>query len=260
MDFMTDVTAKELAETLKAMPAQDLQSALKGSALLGFDTETTGLDCKKDAIISAALVLRKSAGGESLKTCDKVAQWLINPGVSINETASKINGFTDEYVKENGAKPQSSLQEIAEIIVAANEKNIPLLAYNASFDVRMLEGDLERYQMTDLAKALRDSLLVVDPLVIDRTVSKRAGRRTLTDTTFYYGVQPRGSFHDATADTIAAIDLVKPMSDLYPQVGQLALKDLMQWQTEAHCAWIESYNRYAEEKGKPKRTDKWLKG
>ena len=242
MDFMTDVTAKELAETLKAMPAQDLQSALKDSALLGFDTETTGLDCKKDAIISAALVLRKSAGGESLKTCDKVAQWLINPGVSINETASKINGFTDE------------------IIVAANEKNIPLLAYNASFDVRMLEGDLERYQMTDLAKALRDSLLVVDPLVIDRTVSKRAGRRTLTDTTFYYGVQPRGSFHDATADTIAAIDLVKPMSDLYPQVGQLALKDLMQWQTEAHCAWIESYNRYAEEKGKPKRTDKWLKG
>jgi DNA polymerase-3 subunit epsilon len=248
----------QIEDTLQSIEKQDGATTLSHSYLLGFDTETTGVSPQRDAIVSATLVLRNPALGHD---ADAVATWVINPHRPIAPAASAVNGFTNEYLQEHGEEPTKALAEISDVIVAAQALRIPLLAYNAPFDVAMIEADLKKWQLPTIAERLDEAgcdLLVVDPLVIDRAVSKRKGKRTLTDTTFYYGVHPYGNFHDATADTIAAIDIIAPMSTLYPQAGNIALDNLMAWQRESHEKWETSFIEWMESKGRKAYTQGWL--
>ncbi|KFI45567.1 exonuclease domain-containing protein [Bifidobacterium bohemicum] len=239
-----------ISTAIAAAPAQNDDTLLGDSWLLGFDTETTGTK-RDDAIVSASLVLRNpDTGFEG----DTVAEWLINPHHRMNPAASKVNGFTDTFLEQNGEEPTQALANIATAITMAQDKGIPLLAYNAPFDVRMLSGDLGRWNL----QGLPERLLVADPLVIDREISHRNGKRNLAHTTEYYGVDPHGDFHDATADTIAAVDLIQPMSRLYPQVGALRLGELMDWQRQAHERWLVSFNQWLVSRGRRSINDTWL--
>lgn len=246
-----------LMDAIGAAPAQDADTTLAETWLLGFDTETTGTFAGRDAIVSATLVLRDPSVGDE---GDVIGEWIVNPHRRMNPKASEINGFTDEFLAEHGEEPVDALDRIAEAIAAAQRKRIPLLAYNAPFDVRMLAADLERWNLRSVEDRVDGDgrMLVVDPLVIDRSVSHRSGKRTLTYTTEYYGVIPNGDFHDATSDTIAAVDLIRPMTTLYPQVGRITLGGLMDWQREAHDAWRDSYNRWLQQRGRRPVRDMWL--
>lgn len=251
----------ELMKAIEAIAPQDESTTLADSMLLGFDTETTGIAAGRDAIVSATLVLRDPSKGYD---GDVIATWIVNPHRPMNPRASEVNGFTDEFLAEHGAEPTEAIDEIAALIAAAQARRIPLLAYNAPFDLAMLNGDVTRWKLATLDERQTAEgvspmpLLVVDPLVIDRKVSRRKGKRTLTDTTFYYGVEPHGDFHDATADTIAAVDLIAPMSTLYPQVGHLALGDLMAWQRAAYVDWRDSFNDWLSSRGRAPIHGDWL--
>lgn len=252
-------------EALSQIDTQSLDTALSQTYILGFDTETTGTAVGRDAIVSASLVLRNPAVGFA---GDVTGYWEINPGQPINPAASKVNGFTDEYLQDHGLDQKHAITQIASLIVAAQLKNIPLLAYNAPFDVSMLNGDLKRIGLPDLNDLVKDhgetssadkrEFIVIDPLVIDRAVSKRRGKRTLSDTTFYYGVHPHGSFHDAMADTIAAVDLIEPMSRLYPQAGSIKLRDLMSYQRSRYNSWKENFNTWLASQGRTPVRGSWL--
>lgn len=245
-----------MLDALAALEPQAPDTPLRESLLLGFDTETTGLAAGRDAIVSASLVLRDPTKGFE---GDKHAEWLINPHRPISPGASAVNGFTNEFLLEHGGEPAPALDGIASIIAQAQRLRIPLVAYNAPFDVHMLEGDLVRWDLPTLAvRTDSASLLVADPLVIDRKVSHRPGSRTLTRTTEYYGVYPHGSFHDASTDTVATLDLIAPMATLYPQVGALRLDELMAWQHEAFDSWKQGYNTWASEHGRRPRHDTWF--
>ena len=254
-------SAASLIEALNAVPQQPSDTSLSESWLLGFDTETTGVTAGRDAIVSASLVLRNPALGYD---GDVIGEWIINPHRPMSPGASRVNGFTDDFLAEHGEEPDQAIESIASIIATAQGKSIPLLAYNAPFDVHMLNGDINRWNLQPLANRLNGPaesaapLLVVDPLVIDRKVSRRKGRRTLTDTTFYYGVEPHGDFHNATADTVASVDLIAPMATLYPQVGHLALGELMAWQRTAYTDWREDFNRWLASRGKRPVQENWL--
>lgn len=241
------VTYDFFQAALESLKPQDSSSLLSHSRLLGFDTETTGVKPGKDAIVSACLVLRDPQRGSE---GDMLAQWIINPHRKISPGASRVNGFTNEYLEEHGAEPIEAIKQIAYIIALAQSKHIPLLAYNAPFDIAMLNGDLERWCSPMIPAFNPSQMLVVDPLVMDRAVSKRSGRRSLEYTTEYYGVVPEGNFHDAAADTIAAIDLIKPMTTLYPQLAHLTIDNLMDWQRQAHPQWSDSYRQWAKDHNK----------
>lgn len=241
---------RSFADAISLAPDQNDITPLSQSWLLGFDTETTGTRPTSDAIVSATLVLRDP---DHAHNNDVTAEWIINPHRPMNPKASEVNGFSDAFLSSHGQEPHDALADIRGIISLAQRKRIPLLAYNAPFDVRMLDGDLERWNLPSL-----DDLVVVDPLVIDRAVSKRAGKRTLEYTTRYYGVEPLGDFHNATADTVAAVDLLPAMSTLYPQVARLTVGELMAWQREAHTQWQDSFNRWLAGRGRRPIHDTWL--
>lgn len=257
--------ADSLAMALERMDAQDPSTPLGEAVLLGLDTETTGLHAGEDGIVSAALVLRDPALGVD---GDISATWLVDPHVPISPGASAVNGFTDDYVAEHGVEPAGALERIASLIALAQSRHVPLLAYNAPFDVGMLAGDLRRWSLEPMERRMAalgndgadangagekvpwPGALIVDPLVIDRRISTRKGSRALEPTATYYGVQPRDDFHDATTDTIAALDLIAPMTKLFAQVGALTLADLMDWQREAYLAWRDQFNEWAKAKGR----------
>ncbi|MBQ5557277.1 MAG: DNA polymerase III subunit epsilon [Aeriscardovia sp.] len=241
------MTSSAVIAALRDCRRQDPFTPLRDSLLLGFDTETTGLS-SSDAIVSAALVLRTPAAG---RDGDAALSWTINPHRPLSPAAAAVNGFTDEELRRCGMEPQDALDTIAAIIALAQSQNIPLLAYNAPFDVRMLRNDLRRWHLPTVADRLAgaddlfndldtvasvplvissENPLVVDPLVLDRAVSDRDERRRLEDTAFYYGVSPRGDFHDATIDAIAAMDVLASLCRLYPDVGSLPLAEVGAWE------------------------------
>ena len=143
-----------ILERLKTLEIQSPDTPLKDSLLLGFDTETTGTYAGKDAIVSASLVLRDP---QTSYAGDTVAEWIIAPGIPMNPLASKVNGFTDDFLEAHGAEQKTAILEIAGTIVQAQLKNIPLLAYNAPFDVDMLNGDLRRIGRAPIVTEINDA-------------------------------------------------------------------------------------------------------
>ena len=244
-----------LLEAIEAAPEQPGAVPLADSWLLGFDTETTGARPGRDAIVSASLVLRNPQRGHR---GDVTEEWLINPHRPMDPRATRVNGFTDDYLVSHGGEPTVAVEQVARAIAGAQARGIPLLAYNAPFDVGMMEGDLRRWKLASLRERIDGRALVVDPLVLDRAVSHRHGRRTLSDTTEYYGVEPEGDFHAAASDAVAAVDLVAPMTSLHPQLQHLTLDALMDWQRRAHREWLESFNAWLQARGRRPAHDGWF--
>ena len=91
------------------------------------DVETTGLHYRHDRIIQlAALRIRNHQSVDSL--C-----FIVNPGIPIPEQASKVNGFTDEMVKDKGG----FIDHISELMNFLGDDI--LLAHNADFDRQFIE-------------------------------------------------------------------------------------------------------------------------
>ena len=261
------VRMTSLADTIQAIPVQSMDTALADSFILGFDTETTGTISGKDSIVSASLVLRYP---HKDFTSEVTQSWVINPRMPMHPAASRVNGFTDEFLATHGANQVDSIHEISDIIIAFLLRNIPVLSYNAPFDIAMLNGDMHKIGLADVTTELRDrdtenflthtqrELLVLDPLVIDRAVSHRPGPRKLIDTTQYYGVYPHGDFHTALADTVATVDVMREIIRLHDDIASLELTDLMPRQRFWYEQWQTSFNEYLRSKNRPQIKGSWL--
>ncbi|MBN9328148.1 MAG: DNA polymerase III subunit epsilon [Cellulomonas sp.] len=162
--------------------------------LLGFDTETTGVDVDSDRIVTAALVRRDA-------TSTSITTWLIDPGVPIPAEAAAIHGITTEHAREHGRPPRDALEEIAVELAEAFRTGVPVVAYNASFDLRLLDAELRRHRLPTLPDRLYQAARpVIDPLVLDRAEDRfRRGKRKLVDLCGFYRVIESGSLHSAFA-------------------------------------------------------------
>lgn len=234
----------DILEELAKVPKQP--ENLASCDLLGFDTETTGLG-EGNSIISASLVLRDRKSGE-----DKVFNFLLNPHVPIDPGAAAVNGFTQEFVEKNGGDQKKGVEKMAQAILLAQQKGIPLVAYNAKFDIAMLQSDLRKVGRGDLAEKL-SGISVLDPLVFDRELSRRPGKRKLENAMEWWGICPWGDYHDAQVDTQAAVDLMCAISSRHPELPLPA----MDWQREAYKRWAEGWNKWAQEKGARKVEEEW---
>jgi DNA polymerase III subunit epsilon len=106
---------------------------LDGQILAAFDVETTGLSAfYGDRICEVGLV--RAQGDEILATY----QSLVNPGRSISPGAARINGLTDEQVRQ-----APSFSEIAPQLLALLDGAV-LVCHNAPFDLSFLEAELSR--------------------------------------------------------------------------------------------------------------------
>ena len=159
-----------------------------------FDTETTGLNLAQDRIVTAALH-RMNADGTLVPGG---FDWVLNPGIAIPEVASKVHGFYDKDVV-NAMPASEGIPQIVDAIMACFAEGIPVLAYNAAYDFTILHYEALRHNVNPAAFGL-----VIDPLVIDKTIDKyRKGKRNLIAAADRYQVELVAA-HTAKDDAIAA--------------------------------------------------------
>src|SRR5699024_10300673 len=113
----------------------------------------------RDRIVTAALIVRGRDGTHE-------RTWLVGPGVPIPEPAAAIHGISTEYAQAHGMQPLRALLELSNELTAAFTYSIPVVAYNATFDLTIIEAELQRHGLPTIGERLGRPLgPVVDPLV-----------------------------------------------------------------------------------------------
>lgn len=206
--------------------------------LVSFDTETTGVNPETARIVTASVVVIRPGEQPS------PVEWLVDPGIEIPEQASKIHGITTEQARDAGMPAASAVGEIAETIEACCvEDGVPLIVYNASYDLTLLDRELRRHFV--VGAALSAVPRVIDPLVIDRALDGyRKGKRTLTETSKHYRVPiSEQDAHGATADALCAARVAWKLAGVY--ANELADLDALQGKQAAwHREWVEHFAEY----------------
>lgn len=212
--------------------------------VLGFDTETTGVDVLSDRVVTAAIVRRE--GSEQA-----VSTWLLDPGVEIPTEAAAIHGISTEHARMHGRPAAPALDEIARTLAAALLRDEPVVAFNASFDLTLLDAELRRYALPTLAERIgRAVRVVVDPLVLDRHLDRyRRGKRKLGDLCGHYGVTATAALHSADVDVAATLDVLAAMVTRFPEMADVPLDRLHDVQAGAHRRWATSFNAWRVSQG-----------
>lgn len=216
--------------------------------LVGFDLETTGTDPDTSRIVTAALVDTK--GGEPVRT----QAWLVNPGVPIPAEAAAIHGISTEQAVAGGRPAPEAVEEIASELCRRLAAGVPVVAFNAPFDLSLLDAELRRHHRPTLVERLggRPVGPVLDPLVVDRSVDRyRRGSRSLQTVCGVYGVELADA-HQAGSDALAAVRVAVRLAERYPrEVGELHPLDLHRQQIGWHTAWAEDFQAWLRREKDP---------
>lgn len=211
--------------------------------LCGFDLETTGPDPETARIVTAAVISRGTAS-------DGDRSWLVNPGIEIPEEAAKVHGITTEHAREHGRDPFDALAEISAGLEELMILGVPLVIYNAPYDLTVLDRETRRLGLTPFADVFTAQAgLVIDPLVLDKHANPyRRGKRTLTAACEHYRVTIDGA-HEAGADAVAAMRVAWKIARNYPVIGATPLGDLHELQVKAKAGQAASFQDYLRRQG-----------
>ncbi|MFB7650324.1 MULTISPECIES: 3'-5' exonuclease [unclassified Streptomyces] len=213
--------------------------------LIGFDLETTGTDPREARIVTGAVI--EVRGGEPQGR----REWLADPGVEIPAEAVAVHGISNERAAAEGRPADQVADAIAAVLTDHWRTGVPVVAYNAAFDLTLLAAELRRHGLPSLRDRLggTDPAPVIDPYTIDRSVDRyRRGKRNLEAVCREYGV-PLDAAHDATADALAAARLACAIADRHPKVAGLGPADLHHRQVEWYAEWAADFQSFLRRKG-----------
>jgi DNA polymerase-3 subunit epsilon len=219
--------------------------------LAAFDLETTGIDVESDRVVTAAV----SVVGGGLPTASR--SWIVDPGVEIPEGATAVHGITTERARREGRDAAEAVDEITAALAEQQLAGVPIIAFNARFDLTMLDREARRYGIAPLVERIGgiERLLVIDPFVIDKAVDRyRRGRRTLTAVCEHHRV-PLVDAHDANADALAAARVAWRMATTLIDIGGAALDELHRQQVAWAAEQAASLEEYFAAQGRPERVE-----
>lgn len=222
--------------------------------LLALDTESTGLDPFSDRIVSVAAV---TFDGQGLVT----ERWstLVDPGIDIPAAASAVHGITTEQARDEGVRPPKALQDLA-FLLSGFQLNwrtpAPVVAFNVRYDWPLILAEAAR-----LGVEFPVGAHLLDPLVIDRMVRPRGGKRKLIDVLGHYDVRVNvdeaTAAHGALADAEAAGHVMRQIVAHHPHLRDMSLTALYlaqvhaaETQRQGFAEWMRR-NRDASFEGSP---------
>jgi DNA polymerase-3 subunit epsilon len=215
--------------------------------LIGFDLETTGTDPREARIVTGAVM--EVRAGQSLGR----REWLADPGVEIPADAVAVHGISNERACAEGRPADQVAEAIADVLVTYWKTGVPVVAYNAAFDLTLLSAELRRHGLPSLRDRLGgvDPAPVVDPYTIDRWADRyRRGKRNLEAVCAEYGVV-LDTAHDASADALAAARLACAIADRHPKIAALGPAELHRRQIEWYAEWAADFQDFLRRKGDP---------
>jgi DNA polymerase III subunit epsilon len=201
--------------------------------LAGFDVETNSPDPHTARIVSYAFVTDHAGGGHG---------GVLQPdGFEIPDEATAVHGISTEYAREFGQPRPAALARLRASFEAAMRSGTPVVIYNAPYDLTLLRREIPDLDM--------GRLLVLDPLLLDKQFDRyRKGSRKLGDTCKHYGVKLGADAHDALADTIAAVGLMRAIARVHPLLTEHSITGLQGQQRLWYAQQAESFERYLREK------------
>ncbi len=219
--------------------------------LAAFDIETTGTDTENDRIVTAAISL--VGGGHDRVSHD----WLVDPGVEIPIEATEVHKVTTERARAEGQPAPEAIEEITAALAAQLVEDVPIVAFNARFDLTILDREARRHGIEPLVERVggSDGLLVIDPYVLDKQFNKfRRGRRTLSVLCESYGI-PLTDAHAADADALAAARLAWKLGKVNEELGQADLPLLHEDQVDWALTQAAELQEYFAGQGRHERIE-----
>lgn len=212
--------------------------------LAAFDIESTGVDPQNDRIVTATVSV---VGGQ--QPIDTVS-WLADPGIPIPEGAARVHGITTERAQAEGRPSAEVVNEIVDTLAEQIARGVPVVAFNARYDLTMLDREARRNGIVPLTER-GSELYVIDPLIIDKQLWKfRKGKRTLTAVCEVYNVQlSEDDAHAADADAIAAARVAWRLGEKYDEL-LIGLTELHAAQVEWAAEQAASLEEYFKSQGK----------
>ncbi len=177
--------------------------------LLGFDTETTGLDVNADRAISYGF----SAYQRGRPVWSE--HFYVRPDRAISPGAQRVHGVSmdelDEKYRRNEALsvPMGLIRAVSVLRDHLGRGAVIVGANVTPFDLAMLKRSYDAILHKDLLSDLHVSRLpVIDVIKHDEAIESRAASRrarSLTSLCRHYGVEPGG--HNALSDARAAVEV-----------------------------------------------------
>ena len=219
--------------------------------LAAFDIETTGVDPETDRIVTAAVsVVGDGRAAEHLS-------WLVDPGIDIPAGATSVHGITTERARAEGRSPGEAIDEIATALADQLQQGVPVIAFNARFDLTILDREARRHRIRPLLDRVGgpDGMLVVDPYVLDKQFDRfRAGKRTLGAVCEHYGVA-LDEAHAATADALAAARLAFTLGATVTELRDIDLRVLHREQVSWAAEQAASLEEYFRQQGRDEHVE-----
>ena len=104
--------------------------------ILGFDTETTGLDATKDRITEVGLALYDTDNRQPVR----ISGFLVNTPALISAEITHLTGITNSLTAQFGVEPSAALKAIQGMAATADF----FCAHNAEFDKGFYEAECAR--------------------------------------------------------------------------------------------------------------------
>lgn len=208
-----------------------------------FDLETTGVDVRTARIVTAHIGVLDAVGAAV-----EARSWLADPGVEIPEQAAAVHGITTERARAEGRPAADVVAEVLERLRALFAAGIPVVIYNAPYDLSILAHEAARHGL----RPIEAPSPVIDPLVLDKAVDRyRKGKRTLEASAAHYGVPLLGA-HEASADAIAAGRLAQAIAVAHRAELDRPLDELQAMQTRWHDEQAQRFEDYMRTQRDPK--------
>jgi len=169
--------------------------------IIVLDTETSGLDSKREEIIELAMLRVSNKAGQVAIT-DKYDEFIrLSPGKVLSETVIQLTGITDQMLAGNGISKEQAANDLADMLSCSR----PLLvAYNAQFDLCFLYYFLARF---GLASVLRN-VEFLDAMTVYK--DRRPFPHKLSNAVEAYCLSAQNT-HRAIDDTMATYELLCAM-------------------------------------------------
>ncbi len=174
---------------------------LRGLPFVAIDTETTGLDPRRDALVALAVVGFGDGGRPQVRFSR-----LVNPGRPIPAEARAVHGIGDEDVRD--APPAAAV--VAEFVAACRDHAI--VAHTAAFDLALIDRAARAAGVPALAGPVLDIAALAHGLFPSWWDLSLEGLARLTE------VEPVGR-HTADGDAITAGAIFLRMIPLLEQHG-----------------------------------------
>ena len=219
--------------------------------LAAFDVETTGVNPESDRIVTAAV----SVVGGGLEA--EHFSWLVDPGIDIPAGATSVHGVTTERARAEGRNPGEAIDEIATALADQLQQGVPVVAFNARFDLTILDRETRRHGLRPLLDRVGgpQGMLVVDPHVLDKQVDRfRRGKRTLVAVCNQYRVS-LDKVHAASADALAAARLAFKMGATVPELRDIDLRVLHREQVSWAAVQAASLEEYFRKEGRDQHVE-----